>query len=81
MSTTTTEIKLSIAYQDATSRSLTFKNVTSQAQLQIASKVQALNANPSAAFQTTFRSINNAPATGIGKAQIVTTEEEVIYEN
>lgn len=81
MSITQTEVKLAIAYQDATTRTLTFKNVTDQAQLSIAEKVQSINAAPSAAFQTTFRSANNAPATGIGKAQIVTTEEDIIYEN
>ena len=81
MSTISSEVKISIAYQDATSRTLSFKNVTDQAQLSIADKVQSLNAAPSAAFQTTFRSTNNAPATGIGKAQIITTEEDVIYEN
>ena len=81
MSTTQTEVKLSIVYQDATTRTITFQNVTDQAQLSIADKVQSLNAAPSAAFQTTFRSSNNALATSIGKAQIITTEEEVIYEN
>lgn len=81
MSTISNEVRLSIAYQDATSRTITFSKITEQAQLTIADKVQSLNAAPSAAFQTTFRSVNNAPATGIGKAQIITTEEDIIYEN
>lgn len=79
MSSIKNEVKLQINYEDNTSRTVTFEHVKQSAATNIAQRVASLNANPSAEFRTTFRSDNNARATGIGKAQFIQTEEEVIY--
>lgn len=77
--TTTNKVNLTISYEDASSRTVSFNNVKQTEILNIASRVQAVNANMSDAFKTTFRSADNSPANAIGKAQLITTEEEVIY--
>lgn len=76
---TTYSVILTIAFADATDRSFRFNGVDQSQFSQVASKVQAINANMPANFKTTFVSANGAEATMISKAQWIETSEEVIY--
>ncbi len=77
--TTTNQVNIKLLYADNTSRTVNFSRVKQTEIPNISSRVQAINANMSDAFKTTFRSADNAQCVAIGKAQLVTTEEEVIY--
>lgn len=77
--TTTNKVNIMLSYADASSRTISFNNVRQEEILNISTRVQAINANMSEAFKTTFRSADNAPVTNIGKAQLVRTTEEMIY--
>lgn len=80
MSTTTSKVNLTLTHTDATSRTITFNDVpNTRTTIQIADAVNSINANMSDAFKHTFLSANGAPCNLIGKAQLITTEEEVIY--
>lgn len=74
-----TSVVLTLAFSDATSRNFTFNGVSDEARPAVKAKVRALNASLPAAFATTFVSSAGAPCTMISKAQIVVTQEEVIY--
>lgn len=76
---TTKAVKLTLAFKDATSRILTFNGVDDEALPQVKAKVKALNANMPPALATTFVSTIGAQLIAISKAQIIITEEEVIY--
>lgn len=78
-STTTNKVNIMLSYGDASSRTVSFNNVREEEIQHIGERVQAINANMSDAFKTTFRSADNAPVASIGKAQLITTEEEMIY--
>lgn len=77
--TTTNKVNITLSYEDASSRTLSFTNVKQSEIPNISTRVQDINANMSDAFKTTFRSADNSPVAAIGKAQLITTEEEVIY--
>lgn len=80
MSTTTTKVNITLTYTDASSKTLSFDKVLpTRTTVQIASAVQAINSNMSDAFRQTFLSANGAQCASIGKAQVIETEEEVIY--
>ena len=77
--TTTNKVNIMLSYGDATSRTVSFNKVKEEEIPNISARVQAINANMSDAFKTTFRSTDGSPVASIGKAQLITTEEEVIY--
>lgn len=77
--TTTNKVNIMLTYGDSSSRTITFDKVKQAEILNISSRVKAINDNMSDAFKTTFRSSDNSPVVAIGKAQLVTTEEDVIY--
>lgn len=79
MSTTTNKVNITLAYADATTKTITFDNVRAQAIGDIATRVQAINNNMSDAFKQTFLSADGATCSSIGKAQVIQTTEEVIY--
>lgn len=80
MSTSSKQIKLTLTHADATSRTVTIPNVSNtRTVIQIADAVSSINNNMSDAFKQTFLSVNGAQCTSIGKAQVIDTEEEVIY--
>lgn len=80
MSTTTTNrVNIGITFADSTSKTIAFENVKETEIPNIATRVQAINANMSDAFKQTFVNSDGAHAITIGKAQLITTEEEVIY--
>lgn len=78
-STTTTKVNIGLTYADSTSRTVSFDNVREEQIPNISTRVQAINANMSDAFKRTFVSAEGSPVIAIGKAQVVTTEEEMIY--
>lgn len=80
---TTTNLKVTIAYLDATSRNYTIQNVASDidpddVKAQITAFNQAAEQTGSN-VQQTFVSDNGARITTISGAEIITIEEEVIY--
>lgn len=79
MSTTTTKVNIGLTMTDSSSKTVTFEGVKSTEIANIASRVEAINANMSDAFRDTFVNADGAHVLTIGKAQVVTTEEEVIY--
>lgn len=80
MSTTTTKVNLTLTYTDASSKTISFNDVSStRTTIQIADAVSSINNNMSDAFKQTFLSTNGAHCASIGKAQVIQTEEEVIY--
>lgn len=82
MSSVTNQAKLTIVYEDATSRIYNLPDLTDDATAPniMRAKIKAINANMPTNFSTTFISENKAPAARIGKAQIISSEEEVIYD-
>lgn len=79
MSTTTNKVNITLAYADASTKTISFDNVRAQAIGDIATRVQAINNNMSDAFKQTFLSADGATCSSIGKAQVIQTTEEVIY--
>jgi len=77
--TTVRSVKLKLAYNDATTQTITFNDVEAGVLGGVKAKVKAINANMPAAFAYTFISKNGAPCTMISQAQIVVTTEEVVY--
>lgn len=72
-------VMLTMNYEDATTRNITFKDVDSSELQNVAARVKAINENMSANFKGTFVSDSGAAVTKIGKAQVIQTEETVIY--
>lgn len=72
-------VNVTVSYTDATSHTYAFNNVRTDALTSIKDKVRAINANMTQDFKKTFVSSTGAPAMQIGKAQIISTQEEVIY--
>lgn len=79
MSTTTNKINIGLTYADSTSRTVSFTKVRQSEIPNISARVQAINANMSNAFKDTFVNEDGSHVVAIGKAQLITTEEEVIY--
>lgn len=77
--TETTNVILTLAYEDSTSRNVTFSGVEDKDVANVKTRVKSLNANLPESFKETFVSANGYKCRMISKAQIVTTEEEVIY--
>lgn len=74
--------KITLAYEDATSRTYTFNGVLYP--LDVKDKVLAINASLEAgtadAFKNTFVSDNGAKCAMISKAQVITTIQDIIYQ-
>lgn len=79
MSTTTNKVNIGLSFLDDTSRTVSFNNVRQEEIPNISTRVKAINASMSNAFKDTFRSAGGAQVAHIGKAQLVTTTEEMIY--
>ncbi len=75
----TNNVILTLVFEDATTRTVTFRGVDNSALNQVKPKIKALNTNMPEAFATTFISTSGTNCTMIGKAQIVSIDEEVIY--
>ena len=76
---TTRQVVLTLAFKDATDRNFKFNGVEQSAIPNIKSKIQAINNNMPPYFAHTFVSDTGAECQMISAAQIITTEEEVIY--
>ena len=79
MSSTTNKVNIGLSFLDDTSRTISFDKVRQEEIPNISTRVKAINANMSDAFKDTFRSAGGAQVAHIGKAQLITTEEEMIY--
>lgn len=79
MSTTTHKVNIGLTFADSSTRQVSFTNVKEQELLNISSRVQAINNNMSNAFKQTFVNDDGSHVVAIGKAQLVTTVEDVIY--
>lgn len=79
MSTFTTKINLGLTMADSSSKTVSFDRVKNEEIPNIRTRVQAINANMSDAFKATFVNEEGSHVIAIGQAQIITTEEEVIY--
>lgn len=80
MSTTTTnKVNIGLTFADSSSKTIVFDRVKETEIPNISTRVQAINANMSNAFKRTFVNADGSPVIAIGKAQLITTEEEVIY--
>lgn len=80
---TTRQAVLKLAFRDATDRTFKFNGVDASKVADIKSKVIAINDSLAAGqlnnFAQTFVSDTGAECIMISTAQIITTEEEVIY--
>lgn len=76
---TTINAMLTLNYEDNSTRNVTFKDIDNSEIQNIAGRVKAINENMSANFRGTFISDNGAAVRSIGKAQVIRTEETVIY--
>ncbi len=76
---TTRQVVLTLAFRDATDRNFKFNGVEESVVVDIKSKVNAINDNMPPYFAQTFVSDNGAECIMISGAQVITTEEEVIY--
>ena len=80
---TTYSVKVTLAYEDATSRNYTFNGVDNMYLPDVKDKVIAINESLEAGtannFKNTFVSNNGATVKMISKAQIITLQQEVIY--
>lgn len=79
MSTTTHKVNIGLNFADSSTKTVAFTNVKAQELLNISSRVQAINNNMSDAFKQTFVNNDGSHVVAIGKAQLVTTVEDVIY--
>lgn len=79
MLTITNKVNIGLTYADSTSKTVSFDKVREEEIPNIRARVQAINANMSDAFKDTFINEDGSHVVAIGKAQMVTTEEEVIY--
>ena len=75
----TRQAVLTLAFRDATDRKFKFNGIEASAVVGIKSKVLAINANMPEYFAQTFVSDNGSPCIMISGAQVIETEEEVIY--
>ena len=80
----TNSASLTLEYTDATTRTVTFSDVSTAALGNIKANAMALNTTladsvAGAAYHETFISDDGAPIRKISKAKYTTTEETVIY--
>lgn len=75
----TRQAVLTLAFRDATDRNFKFNGIDASAVVGIKNKVLAINANMPEYFAQTFVSDNGSPCIMISGAQVIETEEEVIY--
>lgn len=77
--TTTTALKLTLAYSDYSNRTYTIKDYD-QANLETTqTRIIAFNQNVPSTVQYTFISDNNAPCARISDAEMVTEESSIVY--
>lgn len=81
---TTNTATLTLEYEDASTRSVTFNDVETSALGNIKARAMTLNATiadsiTGAAYKDTFISDDGSPIKKISKAKYTTTEETVIY--
>lgn len=76
---TNRQVVLTLAFRDATDRNFKFNGVDLSAIADIKDKVNAINDNMPEYFSKTFVSDTGADCIMISGAQVITTEEEVIY--
>lgn len=81
---TTNSATLTLEYEDAATRNVTFNDVDSSALANIKANAMTLNATladsvAGAAYHETFISDDGAPIKKISKAKYTVTEETVIY--
>lgn len=76
---TTRQVALTLAFKDATDRTFKFNGVEAANLSRVKAKVVAINANMPEHFAKTFVSDSGAECIMVSKAQIIVTEEEVIY--
>ena len=76
---TTHQAVLTLAFKDATDRKFKFNGVDESAISSIKDKVLAINADMPEYFAKTFVSDTGADCIMISAAEVITTEEEVIY--
>jgi len=76
----TNKVNITLSYGGASTRTVSFNNVPDTRTLvQIGQAAASINNNMSDFFKQTFLSVNGAQCTSIGKVQVITTEEEMIY--
>ena len=76
---TNRQVVLTLAFRDAPDRNFKFNGVDQSALADVKSKIQAINDDMPSYFAHTFVSDSGAECIMISAAQIITTEEEVIY--
>jgi len=82
MSSLTTNVVITLLYNDGDTRNITFENVASADLPDVKDKILAINANANneyANFYQTFVSDDGEAVVKIESCKIVSTEEEVIY--
>lgn len=75
----TRQVVLTLAFADATDRNFKFNGVEDSAVPAMKGKILRINENMPESFKTTFVSDNGAQCIMISAAQVILTEEEVIY--
>lgn len=76
----TNDVKVSLLYQDGTTRSYTFQGVEDSVLSGVAAKIKAINADSNDNFHQTFVSNDGSRVLRIASGEITTTEDVVIYE-
>lgn len=76
---TTNQVNITLAYEDASARTYNFKGVLLEELENVGTRARAVNANMPANFKNTFLSNSGAKAMQISKVQLISQEEEVIY--
>lgn len=76
---TTRQVVLTLAFRDATNRNFKFNGVEQSVLSSVKDKIKAINADMPPYFAHTFVSDIGAECIMISAAEIITTEEEVIY--
>ena len=82
MSSLTTNVVITLLYNDGDTRNITFENVASADLPDVKDKILAINANANneyANFYQTFVSDEGEAVVKIESCKIVSVEEEVIY--
>lgn len=77
---TSNKVNIGLTFADGTTKTIGLDGVKDTEIPSIRNRVQAINANMSDAFKTTFTNETGSAVVAIGKSQLITTEEEVIYD-
>lgn len=75
----TNSVRVSLLYEDGTTRSYTFEGVADSVLSGVADRIKAINADSTDNFHKTFVSNTGSPVLRIGAGQITSAEETVIY--